>query len=295
MRSSPRYNGAYSAAFSVAARASVCAATSSVDSIVLRRPDDWHLHVRDGAVLADVVPATAAVFGRAIIMPNLVPPVTDVAAALAYRERILKGLARGWASHTDHSAGPDSDLPSPSSTPPAFNPRMTLYLTDSTSPDEIARAAASEHVVACKLYPAGATTNSDSGVTDWRKALPALRAMAQHDIPLLVHGEVTAPEVDFFDRERVFVEQVLRPLRDQLPELRVVMEHVTTSEAAAYVEEVHFAQAGRPGASGRPLLGATLTPQHLLWNRNALFAGGVRPHAFCLPVLKREAHRRALV
>jgi len=228
--------------------------------ITLTRPDDWHLHVRDGAALQTVVPHTAAQFGRAIIMPNLKPPVTTAAQATAYRERILAAVPAGTA----------------------FEPLMTLYLTDKLPPDEIRRAK-EEGVVAVKLYPAGATTNSDAGVTDLRKTYATLEAMQREGLLLLVHGEVTSPDIDLFDREAVFIEQQLMPLRRDFPELKVVMEHITTKEAAQYV------------ASADRFLGATLTAHHLLYNRNALFTGGIRPHYYCLPVLKRETHRQALV
>ncbi|MEP7295015.1 MAG: dihydroorotase [Burkholderiales bacterium] len=228
--------------------------------LTITRPDDWHLHLRDGAALAAVLPDTARQFARAIVMPNLKPPVTTTALAVAYRERIL------------------ADLPAGSD----FTPLMTLYLTDATPPDEIVRAKAAG-VVALKLYPAGATTNSDAGVTDIRKTYPTLEAMQREGLLLLVHGEVTDPSVDVFDREAVFIERVMMPLRRDFPELKVVFEHVTTREAAQYV-----AEADRYTA-------ATLTAHHLLYNRNALFMGGLRPHYYCLPVLKREVHRVALV
>ena len=228
--------------------------------ITLTRPDDWHLHVRDGAALATVVPHTAHQFGRAIIMPNLKPPVTTAEQALAYQQRIKAAVPDGAA----------------------FQPLMTLYLTDNLDPQEIQRARAAG-VVACKLYPAGATTNSDAGVTDIRKISKTLEAMQREGLLLLVHGEVTSPEIDLFDREAVFIEQQLIPLRRDFPELKIVMEHITTREAAQYV-----AQADR-------LLGATITAHHLLYNRNAIFTGGIRPHYYCLPVLKREVHRQALV
>jgi dihydroorotase len=230
------------------------------ETLTLTRPDDWHLHVRDGAAMAAVVPHTARQFGRAIIMPNLRPPVTTAAQAVAYRERIQAAVP----------AGVD------------FTPLMTLYLTDNTPPDEIARAQAAG-VVALKLYPAGATTNSDAGVTDIRKTYATLEAMQRAGLPLLVHGEVTDPAVDIFDREAVFIDQVMIPLRRDLPELKVVFEHITTREAAQYV-----ASAGAHTA-------ATITAHHLLYNRNAIFTGGLRPHYYCLPVLKRELHREALV
>jgi dihydroorotase len=233
------------------------------ERLILRRPDDWHLHLRDGAALQAVLPATAAQFARAIVMPNLKPPVTTAAMARAYRERILSARPE---------SGPGSD----------FEPLMTLYLTDNTPPAEIARAKAAG-VVALKLYPAGATTNSDAGVTDIRKTYPTLEAMQRAGLLLLVHGEVTDPEVDLFDREAVFIDRVMVPLRRDFPELKVVFEHITTREAAQYV-----ADAGRATA-------ATITAHHLLYNRNALFIGGLRPHYYCLPVLKRELHRQALV
>jgi dihydroorotase len=235
-------------------------ARTTLDTVTLTRPDDWHLHLRDGAALAAVLPATARQFARAIVMPNLRPPVTTAAAALAYRDRIVAALPAG------------SD----------FQPLMTLYLTDNTPPDEIARAQAAG-VVALKLYPAGATTNSDAGVTDLRKCHATLEAMQRAGLLLLVHGEVTDPEVDIFDREAVFIDRVMQPLRRSFPELKVVFEHITTAEAAQYV-----AEAG-------PHTAATLTAHHLLYNRNALFLGGLRPHYYCLPVLKKEHHRRALV
>ena len=232
-------------------------------SLTITRPDDWHLHLRDGAALAAVLPYSAAQFGRAIVMPNLKPPITTAAQALAYRDRILAGLPE---------AGPGSD----------FQPLMTLYLTDSTAPDEVSAARAAG-VVALKLYPAGATTNSDAGVTDIRKTYRTLEAMQREGLLLLVHGEVTDPEVDLFDREAVFIERVMQPLRRDFPELKVVFEHITTLQAAQYVSacDAHTA--------------ATITAHHLLFNRNALFVGGLRPHYYCLPVLKREAHRLALV
>ncbi len=232
-----------------------------LDNLTLTRPDDWHLHVRDGDALATVVPHTAAQFARAIIMPNLRPPVTTAAQALAYRERILAAVPQGLS----------------------FEPLMTLYLTDKLPPDEIQRAG-DAGVVAVKLYPAGATTNSDAGVTDIRKTYRTLEAMQIAGMPLLVHGEVTSPEVDLFDREAVFIDTQLIPLRADFPELKIVMEHITTREAAQYVQS----------ADAR-FQAATLTPHHLLYNRNAIFTGGIRPHYYCLPVLKREAHRLALL
>ena len=230
------------------------------NELTIIRPDDWHLHLRDGAALAAVLPDTARQFGRAIIMPNLKPPVTTAAQALAYAERIRAAVPAGMG----------------------FEPLMTLYLTDNLPADEIARAR-DACVVACKLYPAGATTNSDAGVTDLRKTYRTLEAMQKAGLLLLVHGEVTSPDIDLFDREAVFIEQQLEPLRKDFPGLKIVMEHITTKEAAQYVAE---ADAN---------LGATITAHHLLYNRNAIFTGGIRPHYYCLPVLKREIHRQALV
>ena len=233
---------------------------ASPASLTITRPDDWHLHVRDGEALATVVPHTAAQFGRAIIMPNLRPPVTTAAQALAYKERILAAVPAGVS----------------------FEPLMTLYLTDNLPPEEIRRAK-DAGVVAAKLYPAGATTNSDAGVTDLRKTYATLEAMQKHGLLLLVHGEVTSPDIDLFDREAVFIDQQLIPLRRDFPELKIVFEHITTREAAQYV------------ADADRFTGATITAHHLLYNRNAIFTGGIRPHYYCLPVLKREAHRLALV
>lgn len=227
--------------------------------ITITRPDDWHLHVRDGDILNDVVPATAACFGRAIIMPNLVPPVTDASAAMAYRDRIL-AAARG----TD------------------FQPLMTLYLTESTTAETI-REAKAAGVVAAKLYPAGATTNSASGVTDIRNIYPVLEAMADCGMLLLVHGEVTDSDIDIFDREKVFLERVLAPTLAAFPSLRVVLEHITTADSAEFVRS-------HQGNN----LGATLTPQHLMYNRNHMLVGGIRPHLYCLPILKRNKHQEAL-
>ena len=229
-------------------------------TLTITRPDDWHLHLRDGAAMAAVLPHSAARFGRAIVMPNLKPPVTTTAQALAYRGRILAALP------------PDAD----------FQPLMTLYLTDRTPPNEIGRAK-DAGIAAVKLYPAGATTNSDAGVTDIRNTYGTLEALQRAGLPLLVHGEVTDPAVDLFDREAVFIDRVLIPLRRDFPALKIVFEHITTREAAHYV-----AQADAHTA-------ATLTAHHLLHNRNAIFQGGIRPHYYCLPVLKREAHRQALV
>jgi len=232
-----------------------------MDRFTLIRPDDWHLHLRDGAYLGAVAPDTARTFARAIVMPNLKPPVSTTALAAAYRERILAALPAGAA----------------------FQPLMTLYLTDNTSPSEIRRARDSGFVHAVKYYPAGATTNSDSGVTDLARCHGVLEAMAEQGMPLLVHGEVTDPAVDIFDRERVFLERVLAPLVQRFPRLKLVVEHITTREAAQFVREA-------PAN-----IAATITAHHLLINRNALFAGGIRPHLYCLPVAKRERHRQALV
>ena len=232
-----------------------------MQTISLIRPDDWHLHLRDGEALSAVVPHTARRFARALVMPNLRPPVTTTELALAYRSRILAAVP----------AGVD------------FEPLMTLYLTDITPPDEIDRAKASGAVIAVKLYPAGATTNSDAGVTAIDRVYPVLERMERLGMVLCVHGEVTHPDVDVFDREQVFIERVLAPLAARFPALRIVFEHITTSDAARFVQE-----------SG-PNIGATITVHHLLLNRNAIFAGGIRPHHYCLPVLKRETHRRALV
>jgi dihydroorotase len=227
----------------------------------LTRPDDWHLHLRDGAALKAVLPDTARRFGRAIVMPNLRSPVTTTELAAGYRQRILAALPAGLK----------------------FQPLMTLYLTDRTPPEEIDRALASGIVQAVKLYPAGATTNSESGVTDIRRCDAVLARMEADGMPLLVHGEVTDAEVDVFDRERVFIDRVLAPLVARHPGLRIVFEHITTRDAAQFV-----AEAG-------PNIAATLTAHHLLMNRNSIFAGGVRPHHYCLPVLKRETHRQALI
>ncbi|MEQ5816984.1 dihydroorotase [Marinobacter sp. NFXS11] len=229
------------------------------DKLTLTRPDDWHLHVRDGDILTDVVPATAACFGRAIIMPNLVPPVTTAADATAYRERIL-AAANGAA----------------------FEPLMTLYLTESMTAQTI-RDAKAAGVVAAKLYPAGATTNSDSGVKDIRNIYPVLEAMADCGMLLLVHGEVTDADIDIFDREKVFLERVLAPTLEAFPNLKVVLEHITTADSAEFVRQ----HAGEN-------LGATLTPQHLMYNRNHMLVGGIRPHLYCLPILKRNRHQQAL-
>jgi len=233
---------------------------TSPPTLTITQPDDWHLHVRDGEALAAVVPHSARQFGRAIIMPNLRPPVTTTEQALAYRDRIRAAVPSGVH----------------------FEPLMTLYLTDRLAPEEIARARAAG-VVAAKLYPAGATTNSDAGVTDLRNIYPTLEAMQREGLLLLVHGEVTSSDIDLFDREAVFIDKQLIPLRKDFPELRIVFEHITTREAADYVQ----------GADR--YVGATITAHHLLYNRNAIFMGGIRPHYYCLPVLKRETHRQALV
>jgi dihydroorotase len=231
-------------------------------TLTITRPDDWHLHVRDGAALHTVVPHTAAQFARALIMPNLKPPVTSTAQALSYRERIRAAAAAAGYS--------------------AFEPLMALYLTDHLPPDEILRAKEAG-LVGVKLYPAGATTNSDAGVTDMRKTYATLEAMQRAGMPLLVHGEVTSPDIDLFDREAVFIDTQLIPLRRDFPALKVVFEHITTREAAQYVQ------------SAQGAIAASITAHHLLYNRNAIFTGGIRPHYYCLPVLKREIHRQALV
>ena len=235
-------------------------ASTPITTLTLTRPDDWHLHVRDGDALHTVVPHTAFQFGRAVIMPNLRPPVTTAAQALAYKSRILAAVPEGVQ----------------------FDPLMTLYLTDNLPPDEIKRAK-DAGVVAAKLYPAGATTNSDAGVTDLRKTYNTLEAMQREGLLLLVHGEVTSPDIDLFDREAVFIDTQLIPLRRDFPELKIVFEHITTREAAHYVRDADRFTA------------ATITAHHLLYNRNAMFTGGMRPHYYCLPVLKRETHRLALV
>jgi dihydroorotase len=232
-----------------------------MQSLTITRPDDWHLHLRDGAALAAVLPDTARRFARAIVMPNLKPPVTTVTQAEAYRTRILAALPANMV----------------------FEPLMTLYLTDNLPADEIDRARESGFIHAVKLYPAGATTNSDAGVTDLKKCTATLARMERHGLPLLVHGEVTDPDVDIFDREAVFIDRVLAPLLRDFPGLKVVLEHITTQDGAEFVKSA--------GAN----VAATITAHHLLLNRNAIFAGGIRPHHYCLPVLKREAHRQALV
>lgn len=232
-----------------------------MNTLTITRPDDWHLHLRDGATMRDVLPDTARQFARAIVMPNLRPPVTTTKMAVEYRERILAALPAGMR----------------------FEPLMTLYLTDNTSAEDIVAAKASGIVHGVKLYPAGATTNSDSGVTDLAKCRVALAAMEQHGMPLLVHAEVTDADVDVFDREKVFIDRHMIPLTRDFPGLRVVFEHITTRDAAEFV------------ASAPANIGATITAHHLLMNRNAMFTGGIRPHHYCLPVLKREEHRQALV
>lgn len=230
------------------------------DMITIRRPDDWHVHLRDGAMMAAVLPCTARQFARAIVMPNLVPPVTTIADAVAYRARILAALPTGVD----------------------FTPLMTAYLTDSRDPEEIIRGHREGVFTAVKLYPAHATTNSAHGVTDVGRVMPVLERMAEIGMPLLVHGEATDPAVDVFDREAVFIEKTLDPLRGRLPQLRIVLEHITTEEAVRYVED------------GGPNLAATITAHHLIINRNAIFQGGIRPHLYCLPIAKREKHRLAL-
>ncbi len=236
-------------------------ASNRPSSITITRPDDWHLHLRDGATIASVLPDTARQFARAIVMPNLKPPVTTTAQAVAYRDRILAALPAGMQ----------------------FEPLMVLYLTNNTPPEEIRRAKESGVVHAVKLYPAGATTNSDAGVTDLSKCYKTLEAMQELDMPFLVHGEVTDPDIDIFDREAVFIDRVMQPLRRDMPQLKVVFEHITTRDAAQYVAEAD------------EHIGATITAHHLLYNRNEIFKGGIRPHYYCLPVLKREIHRQALV
>lgn len=229
-------------------------------SLTIKRPDDWHLHLRDGEMLEGVIEHSAKHFARAIIMPNLVPPVVTTADATAYRERIMKALPEGMN----------------------FKPLMTLYLTENTDPKDVEAGHASGLITALKLYPAGATTNSDSGVTNFENVIPTLEKMAEIGMPLCVHGEVTSDDIDIFDREAVFIETILDPLRKRIPELRVVMEHVTTKQGIDYAR------------SGGDNLGATITTHHLIINRNAMLAGGIRPHYYCLPVAKREEHRLAL-
>ncbi len=234
---------------------------TSINELVVLRPDDWHLHLRDGAMLKAVTPYSSAHFGRAIIMPNLLPPIVTSEQALAYRARVIAAVPAGHK----------------------FEPLMTLYLTEQTDPDDVETGANSGLIKALKLYPAGATTNSQSGVKDIEKVYCVLERMSEINLPLLVHGEVTDPEVDIFDREAVFIESVLEPLRQRFPALRIVMEHVTTSQGVEYVRS---AQSG---------LGATITTHHLIINRNTMLVGGIRPHYYCLPIAKRETHRLALV
>jgi dihydroorotase len=245
---------------------------NTTDQITIHRPDDWHVHLRDGAMMAAVLPLTARQFARAIVMPNLVPPVTTIAGAIAYRQRITEALPPPPfpPSQVGESQGG------------RFTPLMTAYLTDSTNPEEIGRGHREGVFTAVKLYPAHATTNSAHGVTDMKRVMPVLELMAEIGMPLLVHGEATDPAVDVFDREAVFLEKTLDPLRGRLPELRIVLEHITTEEAVHYVEQ-----------SG-PNLAATITAHHLLINRNAIFQGGIRPHLYCLPIAKREKHRLTL-
>ena len=232
-----------------------------MNELTITCPDDWHLHLRDGEAMKSVLPDTAKRFARAIVMPNLKPPVTTVEAARAYRDRILAALPQGMA----------------------FEPLMTLYLTDNMPPAEIALARQSGFVHAVKYYPAGATTNSDSGVTDMHKAYPAIAAMEEHGVPLLLHGEVTDADIDIFDREAVFIDRTLARLMRDFPKLKIVLEHITTKQAAEFVK------------NAPANIGATITAHHLLFNRNAMFKGGIRPHYYCLPVLKRETHREALI
>ncbi|MDO6497150.1 dihydroorotase [Photobacterium sanguinicancri] len=229
-------------------------------TLTITRPDDWHVHLRDGDVLKDTVRDISRYMGRAIIMPNLIPPVTDTDAALSYRERIL-------------AEGPQGN----------FSPLMVIYLTDNTSPDEIRKAKATGHVYAAKLYPAGATTNSDSGVTSVEKLLPTFKAMQEVGMPLLIHGEVTTHDVDIFDREKAFLDNVLGPIVEMLPELKIVLEHITTADAVEFVK------------NAGPNVAATITAHHLMFNRNHMLVGGIRPHFFCLPILKRSTHQQALI
>jgi len=235
--------------------------TQARAELSIAKPDDWHLHLRDGQEMAAILPHSARRFARAIVMPNLRPPVTETAQAVSYRDRIIEALPEG------HD----------------FEPLMTLYLTDNLSPKEIAIAKESQWVHAAKLYPAGATTNSESGVTGLDRIYPALEAMQRLDLPLLIHGEATAREVDIFDREKRFIDEALAPLTRDFPDLRIVLEHITTADAVQFVLDAP------------PNLAATVTPHHLLYNRNAILAGGIRPHFYCLPVLKRERHRQALI
>lgn len=231
-----------------------------MNKLTITRPDDWHLHLRDNEFLTQTVPASARYFGRAIIMPNLVPPVTTMDDAIAYQKRIVQ-------------ATPASSR---------FKPLMTLYLTDNTTPDDIQNAVDSKVVVACKLYPAGATTNSDSGVTDINRIKPTLEKMAELGLPLLIHGEVTTDDIDIFDREKIFIETTLEPLVNSIPSLKIVLEHITTKQAVEFVTQ----------APSR--VAATITPHHLAYNRNHMLVGGIRPHFYCLPILKRNEHQAAL-
>ncbi|MFO1419149.1 MAG: dihydroorotase [Methylotetracoccus sp.] len=232
-----------------------------METLSILRPDDWHVHLRDGPLLARVAADTASRFGRALVMPNLQPPVTSTSEALRYRQRILDAVPGA----------------------PGFRPLMALYLTDATPVDEIARIAEQPDILGCKLYPAGATTNSESGVTNLERLDPVLEAMQKLGVPLFVHGEVTDADIDIFDREKAFIDRHLRPLTERFPELRITFEHVTTEDAVQFVRQSH------------DKVGATITAHHLLYSRNALLAGGIRPHFYCLPVLKRERHRRALL
>ncbi|KAL3161407.1 hypothetical protein ABBQ32_010297 [Trebouxia sp. C0010 RCD-2024] len=264
-RSLKHYNqlgvtGAHRNPAQVSIRQTSCSTSAPAQQLTICRPDDWHLHLRDGAGLKAVVPHSAKHFSRAVVMPNLVPPVTKASQALEYKQRIQDAVP--------HAS--------------SFETLMTCYLTDATSPDDVYEAKNSG-IVAYKLYPAGATTNSSSGVTNFQAVIPTLKAMADAGLLLLVHGEVTDPSVDFFDREKVFIEQKLKPILEKVPDLKVVMEHITTRDAADFVQQ------------GPETLAASITPQHMLLNRNALFLGGLRPHAFCLPILKREEHRQAVL
>lgn len=231
------------------------------DTLTITQPDDWHLHVRSSEMAQCVIPYTAAQFGRALIMPNLTPPVTTTARALQYREEVLECL-------------PETS---------GFDPKMAIYLTDRTRVEDVLEASQSEHVLGFKLYPAGATTNSDSGVTKITHLMPIFELMAEKGVVLQVHGEVTDPHVDVFDREAVFIEQVLHPLHNEIPDLKIVLEHITTQQGAEFVSQ------------SDQNIGATITPQHLMYNRNEIFRGGIQPHKYCLPILKREKHRQALV
>ena len=231
-----------------------------MQELTLVRPDDWHLHLRDGATLTETVAHSARYMGRAIVMPNLVPPVSTTSRALAYRDRILDSLQAGSQ----------------------FQPLMTLYLTDMTTPEEISTAKASGHVYAAKLYPAGATTHSEHGVTDIEKIYPALERLAEVNLPLLVHGEITSPDTDIFDREKRFIDDKLHPVYERFESLKIVFEHITTAQAAQFV------------LAGSDRIGATITPQHLMYNRNDMLVGGIRPHFYCLPILKRSKHQQAL-